>query len=135
MAWNSLVFFFTLCTSFSSIDQFSDLLLGCSHGPLCIQRHDALVSIVHHSLLQDHAGVLREQDTSTGYHSHPGDIYHPNFCLGCPAYFALSVRCTTQSAIISCSSSQAGVATAAGEEGKDSQYWTVLPRAVETLYH
>ena len=38
-----------LCTCLSVIDQFSDHLLGCSHGPLCIQRHDALVSIVHHA--------------------------------------------------------------------------------------
>jgi len=28
-------------------------LLGCSHGPLCIQHHDALVSVVHHALLRD----------------------------------------------------------------------------------
>ena len=46
-----------LCTCLSVIDQFGDHLLGCSHGPLRIQRHNALVSIVHHALLQDHPGA------------------------------------------------------------------------------
>ena len=43
-----------LCTCLSSIDCFGDHLLGCSHGPMKICRHDALVSILHHALLQDH---------------------------------------------------------------------------------
>jgi len=115
-----------LCTCLSTIDQFGDHLLGCSHGPLRIQRHDALVSVVHHTLLQDHPGVLREQGTSTSDRSRPGDIYHPNFRLGRPAYFDLSVRCTTQSAVISSAASQAGVAAAAGEEAKDNQYLDIV---------
>ena len=45
-----------LCTCLSAIDQFGDHLLGCSRGPLRIQRH---VNIIHHALLQ--VGVLREQ--------------------------------------------------------------------------
>jgi len=100
--------------------------LGCSHGPLRIQRHDALVSVVHHTLLQDHPGVLHEQGTSTSDRSRPGDIYHPNFRLGHPAYFDLSVRCTTQSPVISSAASQAGVAAAAGEEVKDNQYFDIV---------
>ena len=96
------------------IDKFGDHLLGCSHGPLRIQRHDALVSIVHHALLQDHLDVLREQGISTDQ-SRLGDIYHPDFHLGRPAYFDLSVRSTTQSAVVSSASSQAGVAAAVGE--------------------
>ena len=47
-----------LCTYLSVIDQFGDHLLGCSHGPLRIQRHDALVSIVHHALLHIHIHSL-----------------------------------------------------------------------------
>ena len=54
--------------------------------------------------------------------SRPGDIYHSDFSLGCPAYFDLSVRCTTQPAFISSAASQAGVAAAAGEEAKDNRY-------------
>jgi len=78
----------------SIIDQFYDHLLGCSLGPLLIQHHDAFVNIAHHALLQDHPGVLREQGI-TSDQSRPGDIYHPDFTLGRPAYFDLSVRCTT----------------------------------------
>ena len=103
-----------LCTCLSVINQFGDHLLGYSHGPLRIQCHNALVSIVHHALLQDHSGVLREQ----GISSHPGDIYHPDFHLGRPAYFDLSVRSTTQSAVMSSASSQAVVAAAVGEVAK-----------------
>ena len=77
-----------LCTCLSVIDQFGDHLLGCSHGPLRIQHHNALVSVVHHALLQDHSGVLREQGISSDQ-SRPGDIYHPDFHLGRPAYFDL----------------------------------------------
>ena len=110
-----------LCTCLSVIDQFGDHLLGCSHGPLRIQRHDALVSIVHHALLQDYPGVLREQNVAS-YQSRPGDIYHPDFILGHPAYFDLSVRCTTQPSFIFAAASKAGVAAAAGEEAKDDHY-------------
>ena len=83
-----------LCTCLSVIDQFGDHL-GCSHGPLHIQCHNAFVSIVLHALLQDHPGVLCEQGIGSDQ-SLPGDIYHPDFALGRPAYFELSVRCTTQ---------------------------------------
>ena len=47
-------------------------------------------------------------NNSSSDSSHPGDIYHPNFCLGDPVYFDLSVRCTTQPAITSSATSQAG---------------------------
>ena len=105
------------------IDQFSDHLLGYSHGPLHIQRHDALVTVVHHSLLQDHPGVLRQQGIASSDQSLPGNIYHPDFSLGHPAYFDLSVRCITQPAVISSAASQAGVAAAAIEEAKDNCYF------------
>jgi len=54
--------------------------------------------------------------------SRPGDIYHPDFALGRPAYFDLSVRYTTQPSFISSAASQAEVAAAAGEEVKDDHY-------------
>ena len=107
-----------LCPCLSVIDQFGDHLLG--HGSLRILRHDALVSIVRHPLLQDNPGALHEQCTSSSDCSHPGDLYHPNFYLGCPVYFDLSVRCTTQSAIMSSAAFQAGIAAAVGE--KYNQY-------------
>ena len=58
--------------------------------------------------------------------SRSGDIYHPDFHLGRPAYFDLSVRSTTQSAVISSASSQAGVAAAVGEIAKDTQYQDIV---------
>ena len=73
----------------------------------------------------DHPGVLREQGIASSDWSRPGDIYHPDFSLGRPAYFDLSVRCTTQPAFISSAASQAGVAAAAAaasEEAKDNHY-------------
>jgi len=100
-----------LCTCLSVIDEFGDHLLGCSHGPLHIQRHDTLVNIVHHALLQGHPDVLSEQGIASDQ-SHPGDIYHSDFTLDCPAYFYLSVRCTTQPSFITSAASQAGVAAA-----------------------
>ena len=48
------------------------------------------------------------------------------FHLGRPAYFDLSVRSTTQSAVISSASSQAGVAAAVGEIAKDNQYQDIV---------
>ena len=98
------------------------MLISATDSPLHIQRHE--VSIVHHALLQDHPGVLRQQGIPSFDHSHPGDIYHLDFHLGCPAYFDLSVRCTTQSAIISSAASQAGVAATCDEESKDSHYFS-----------
>ena len=54
--------------------------------------------------------------------SRPADIYHPDFTLGRPAYFDLSVRCATQPSFISAAASKAGVAAAADEEAKDDHY-------------
>jgi len=110
-----------LCTCLSVIDQFGDHLFGCSCSPLHIQCHDALVNIIHHALLQEHPGVLREQGIASDQ-SHPGDIYHPEFILGHPAYFDVSVTCTAQPSFISSAASQAGVAAAVGEEAKDDHY-------------
>ena len=39
-----------------------------------------------------------------------------------PAYFDLSVRCTTEPSFISSAASQAGVAAAVSEEAKDDHY-------------
>ena len=61
--WLGIPLFFLspMCTCISVIDHFDDHLLCFSHGPLRIQHHDVLISVVHHALLQDHPGVLQEQ--------------------------------------------------------------------------
>ena len=97
-----------LCTCLSSIDCFGDHLLGCSHGPMRICCHDALVNILHHALLQDHPGVVKEQCASFDDSSCPGDIFHPDYQLGHPAYFDVSVCSITQPAQISSSTSCVG---------------------------
>ena len=63
-----------------------------------ICNHDALVNILHHALLQDHPGVIKEQHAYFDGSSRPGDIFHPDYQLGCPAYFNVSVHNTTQPA-------------------------------------
>jgi len=68
-----------LCTCLSSIDCFGDHLLGCSQGPMRIRRHNALVSILHHALLQDHPGALKEQLASFDDNSRPVDVFHPEW--------------------------------------------------------
>jgi len=125
----SLFPFPPLCICLSSIDCFGDHLLGCSHGPMRIRHHDALVSILHHALLQDHPGVLKEQRASFNDNSRPGDIFHPDFQHGRPAYFDVSVRSTTQSYHISSSASCAGVAAAAGEVAKDTKHLAMVEKA------
>ena len=125
MVGHSSISFVTSLYMFMCIDQFDDHLLGCSHGPLCIQCHDALVSIVHPALLQDHPGGFHEQSIASNQ-SRPGDIYHLDFTLGRPAYFDLSVRCTTQHSFISSAASKAGVAAAAGEEAKDDHSFEMV---------
>ena len=90
-----------LCSCSSSIDSYGDHLLGCSYGPLRIRRHDALTRILFHSMLLDNPGVLREQRVSGDNQSRPGDLYHPDFCQGCPAFFDVSVHNTLSPSFIS----------------------------------
>ena len=56
--------------------------------------------------------VLWEQGISSDQ-SRPGDIYHPDFFLGHPAYFDISVRSITRSAVVYSASSQTAATTAA----------------------
>jgi len=44
-----------------------------------IHCHDALVSILHHALLQDHPGAFKEQLASFDDDSRPEDVFHPDF--------------------------------------------------------
>ena len=118
-----------LCVCLTSIDQFGDHLLECSHGPMRIRCHDALVDIVCNTLSQSHLGVSKEQRVSYEYNSHPGDVYHPDFQQGCLAYFDASVHSTTQPSHISSSLSCAGVAAAAGELTKDQRHQDAVEEA------
>ena len=91
-----------LCTCLSVIDQSGDNLLGFFHGPLRIQCHDALVSIAHDALLQDHHGVLREQSIASDQSQ---------------SWFqSLTLISLSGASYFSSAASKAGVAGAAGEE-------------------
>ena len=140
----SLFLLSPLCTCLSTIDNYGDHLLGCSQGPMRIRRHDALVNIIYNAVSQDHPGVLKEQRASYDDGLRPGDVFHPDFQHGRPAYFDVSIRCTTQPAFISSCDSCAGVAAAAaaaGEVAKDKKHLAAvekvgsdfIPLVVETF--
>jgi len=119
----------TVYTCLSSIDFFGDHLLGCSHGPMRIHRHDALlVDIIYKALSQDHPGVLKEQHVSYNDTLRPGDGFYPDFQHVRSAYFDISVCSTTQPAYISSSSACAGVAAAAGELAKDEKHLAAVEK-------
>jgi len=71
-------------------------------------------------MLLDNPGALHEQRVSGDNQSRPGDLYHPDFCQGCPAFFDVSVCNTLSPSLIS----QVSVFAAAadGEALKDKQH-------------
>jgi len=75
-----------MCTCLSIIDWLGDHLLGSPVYPLS----QCTSIIVHHALLQDHPGVLQEQDIPSFDCSRPGDVNHPHFHLGRLLIFFLS---------------------------------------------
>ena len=57
------------------------------------------------------------------------DIIHPDYQLGHPAYFDVSVHITTHPAHISSFTSCAGMAAAAGEVAKDAKHLAIVEKA------
>ena len=53
--------------------------------------------------------------------SRPGDVFHPDFQQGRPAYFDITIRNSLQSSYISMSAREAGAAALAGESEKDRE--------------
>ena len=51
-----------------------------------MKRHNALCDIMWHALLSDSKSSRREQNGSANHQSRPGDIYHPDFLNGNPAF-------------------------------------------------
>ena len=110
------------CPCGSVVDQFGDHLLGCGHGPMRIRRHDALCDVIYHALLQDNTGCRKEQRCAGSRLDRPGDVFHPDFVHGKPAYFDVTVRCPLQESLLGRSAVSAGVAAAKGEEDKDAHH-------------
>ena len=128
------------CSCGTVVDCFGDHLLSCGHGPMRIRQHDALCDVIYHALLQDNSGCKREQRCGSEL-DHPGDVYHPDFLFGKPAYFDVTVRSPLQDSLLSQSAVTAGVAASRGEMEKDAHHEEAvlgaggifIPLAVELL--
>jgi len=73
-------------------------------------------------MLLDNPGVLCEQRFSGDNQSRPGDLYHPDFFQGRPAFFDVSVCNMLSPSVISHALVSAGAAAAVGEALKDKQH-------------
>ena len=104
------------------IGKFGDHLLGCRKNSYRSKRHDALRDTIYNALLIDDKGTLLEQRFSSQNNNRPGDVYHPNFLFGRPAYFDLTIRNTVQLKFFANSANSAGSAAAAGKIEKDLKY-------------
>ena len=89
----------------------------------CLTSH-LMFSVPHviwHTLLQDHSGCKKEQCCNTDL-DHPGDVFHPDFQFGKPAYFDLYVHHPLQDSLICLSAATAEVAAGCAEVDKDSHH-------------
>ena len=104
------------------------------------KRHNALRDTIYNALLIDDKGTLLGQRFSSQNNNRSGDVYHPNFLFGRPAYFDLTIRNTVQLKFVANSANSAGSAAAAGELEKGLKYEEAVadsgalffPLAVET---
>ncbi len=81
-----------LCSCGQHIDTFGDHLLGCAFGPERTRRHNALAEVIFQALLVENRDVMREMRGNGSTESCPGDVFHPDFLEGQPAYFDVTVR-------------------------------------------
>ena len=88
------------CVCGHIVDQFGDHVLSCGNGPLRTKRHDGLRDIIWHALHTDNSEVKKEQRIGGRDLHRPGDIYHPDFINGKPAFFDITVRNSLQSSYI-----------------------------------
>ena len=94
--------------------------IPCGSGPTRTKRHDSLRDILWHALLTDNSDVKKEQ--ITGGQDSSGDIYHPDFINGKPAFFDITVRNCLQPRYVVSSATSAGTAALAGEAEKDERH-------------
>ena len=73
-----------------------EIILGCGNRSLRIKHHGASRNLLFHYLLPDNKGLEIEQRCSAENFKRPGDLYHPDFLEGCPAFFDVSVRNSLQ---------------------------------------
>ena len=109
------------CPCGKVIDPQGDHPLGCGLGPFRIKRHDSLRDIIWQALLVDNPRATQEQHCGVN-NSRPGDIFHPDFVQGKPAYFDVSVRNSLQPQFLCRAASLAGAAGEVGEMAKDARH-------------
>ena len=86
-----------------------------------IHQHDALCDVTFHALLQDNSSCKREQCCGSNL-DHPGDVLHPDYMYGKPAYFDVTVRNPLQDSLLGQSAVLAGVAASRSDVEKDAHY-------------
>ena len=110
------------CVCGSIIDPHGDHLLGYGYDSALNRRHNALCDIIWHALLIDNKAARREQTCSGSSRARPGDIFHPDFADGRPAFFDITVRNTVQAKYVCEAAEMAGAAAMAGEMEKDYKH-------------
>ena len=129
------------CICCQVLDKFGDHLLGCRKISLRSRRHDALKDVIFQALLVHDKETRRDQSSSSVNYSRPGDVYHPNFLFGRPAYFDVNVCNSFQQRFVSHSASNACFAALEREISKCMKYDTqvfssgalFIPLAVESF--
>ena len=116
-------------------------ILGCGIGALRVRRHDAICDVIWHALLQDHSGCKKKNSIAALIWIFLGDVFHPDFQFGKPAYVDVSVCHPLRDSLICLSAATAGVTAGCGEVDKDSHHeasvWAAggifVPLVVESL--
>ena len=121
------------CTCGRVLDNFGDHLLGCGRRALRTMRHNALRDVIYHHL-SDNNGCKLEQICGSSNYKRPGDIYHPDYLDGVPAYFDVTVRNSLLPQFVSLAATNPGAAAEAGEKEKDSKHDDEVTRVGAVFY-
>ena len=132
--WLGIPVFSEADPALCSCHQLGDHLIGCSHGPLRIRRHNALCDIIYYALLEDSADVRWEQGVSGESASRPGDVFYPDFHNDHPTYFDISVRSALHSGVITHSASSPGFAALKGEMERDARHRDLVEDAGGVIF-
>ena len=111
------------CECGQVINRFGGHLLMCSYDSTMLKRHNALCDILWYALLSDNNSCRREQNCSANHQSCPGDIYHPHFLSGNPAFW---YHCPQFIAFVCAAAIEAGAAGNAGEMEKDKRLMSLM---------
>ena len=106
-----------VCRSLASLHSETESQSSLSANP------EKRFRIINHGIIYSiNLLILSSTDLGHSVYSRPGDIYHPDFLHGKPAYFDVSVRNSFHLAYTVKSAVQPGSAAEAGEIEKDSRH-------------